>query len=86
MGDSILRRDRAALAAHLRRDDPEPFGGLLPRPLPDGLPVVLGALAGLPLPPFEPLLPVPLLLLPFFLAMMASSCCGRPAGGPGHPG
>lgn len=30
------------------------FGGLLPLPPPDGLPVVLGALAGMP-PPLPPL-------------------------------
>jgi hypothetical protein len=46
-------------------------GGLLPRPPPEGLPVVLGQLPPLPpLPPFPPPFPPPLLL-----AMMGS-CLG----------
>lgn len=44
------------------------FGELLPRPPPEGLPVVLGALAGLPLPP--PLFPPPLPRFPRIIGLV----------------
>jgi hypothetical protein len=40
-----------------------PPGGLFPRPLPEGFPVVLGPLGGLLPPPLPPLFELPLLIL-----------------------